>query len=115
MGMSITQLAIAGPAALVMWILARDFFAGLSEERLWSDPALDKQLVDTDMPGSRRLDLVAESSSCREPEGSLDFGCLTLAECDIEEAVARPRKSGRLSDQWWPRRSDLSPLYRLEA
>lgn len=115
MGTSITQLAIAGPAALVMWILARDFFAGLSQERLWGDPALEGQPNDADIPGILRPDRAAQSSPCPQPQESLDFGCLTLAESDIEEATVESYKSGRLSEQWWPRRSDLAPLYRLEA
>jgi hypothetical protein len=32
------QVAIAIPAAFFVWTLVRDFFAGLGEERLWSDP-----------------------------------------------------------------------------
>ncbi|CAN5901688.1 hypothetical protein BH23ACT12_BH23ACT12_04090 [soil metagenome] len=32
------QVAIAVPAAFLVWTLVRDFKAGLSEERLWGDP-----------------------------------------------------------------------------
>lgn len=36
------QLAIAIPAAFFIWTLVRDFFAGLGEDRLWSDPEQDE-------------------------------------------------------------------------
>lgn len=37
--MSIIQIAIALPLAALIYALIADFMAGLSEERLWSDPA----------------------------------------------------------------------------
>ncbi len=35
------QVIVAIPVALMAIALIHDFFAGLGEERLWSDPALD--------------------------------------------------------------------------
>lgn len=39
--MSWVALAVAVPVAFLMVALVHDFFAGLSEERLWSDPYLE--------------------------------------------------------------------------
>jgi hypothetical protein len=39
--MSWIQMAIALPALALVVALVHDFLAGLGEERLWSDPAVD--------------------------------------------------------------------------
>ena len=39
--MTWVQLLIALPVAWLVTALVADFFAGLSEQRLWSDPAVD--------------------------------------------------------------------------
>ena len=39
--MSWIQAVLAIPVAFIVAALIHDFFAGLGEERLWSDPALD--------------------------------------------------------------------------
>jgi hypothetical protein len=35
------QLLLAIPAGLLVFALIHDFFAGLADERLWSDPGLE--------------------------------------------------------------------------
>jgi hypothetical protein len=39
--MTALQLILSLPASLLVLALVRDFFAGLAEERIWSDPARD--------------------------------------------------------------------------
>jgi hypothetical protein len=34
-------LVLAVPAGFLLFALIHDFFAGLADERLWSDPGLD--------------------------------------------------------------------------
>lgn len=40
--MTLLQIFMAVPASLLVLVLARDFMAGLAEERIWSDPAKDE-------------------------------------------------------------------------
>lgn len=37
------QIVLAVPVAFLVFALVHDFFAGLADERLWSDPALEER------------------------------------------------------------------------
>ena len=38
------ELIFAVPAVFLGFALVHDFFAGLSDEKLWSDPAIDERV-----------------------------------------------------------------------
>jgi hypothetical protein len=37
------QIVLAVPAAFLVFALIHDFFAGLADERLWNDPAVEER------------------------------------------------------------------------
>lgn len=70
--MTFIHVLLAIPAAFFIWTLVRDFFAGLDEERLWSDPERDQVPAGPGGPEWEPLSCrVYEFRSSRSGSGSI--------------------------------------------